>query len=201
MKPRVLVSDRQGLDRLPEGVPAFGNPLDPGITTALMSAQFEQAKIRSAAPNVDHQNMTRGGLRIWQRAPRIVVASLLLQPPVERRLRLLEQTHMIGEAGLLRGSERQPLRRRVKGGGNGDRNVLGVEREVGALPCKPGVPRRAKMGKYERRRVNGRDFLLLHQRIRSPWQEWGRAVGGVMTQPGLRGLGDAPRPFAGRCPA
>jgi hypothetical protein len=26
MKPRVLVSDRQGLDRLPEGVPAFGKP-------------------------------------------------------------------------------------------------------------------------------------------------------------------------------
>ena len=27
MKPRVLVSDRQGLDRLPEGVPAFGKPI------------------------------------------------------------------------------------------------------------------------------------------------------------------------------
>ena len=141
--------------------------------------------------------MARGGLRIWQCAPRIAAASLVLQPPVERRLRLLEQTRMIGETGLLRGGERQPLRRRVKGSGNGDRNVLGVERETGALPRKPGVPCRAKMSESERRRVNGRDFVLLRQRIRSPWQEWRRAVGGVMTQPGLRGLGDAPRRFAG----
>ena len=38
---------------------------------------------------------------------------------------------------------------------------------------------------------------MLRQRIRSPRQEWRRAVGGVMTQPGLRGLGDTPRRFAG----
>ena len=142
-----------------------GDPLDPGITTAPMSTQFEQAEIRSPAPDVDHQNMARGGLRIWQCAPRIAAASLVLQPPVERRLRLLEQTYIIGEAGLLRGGERQPLRGRVKGGGNGDRNVLGVECEVGALPCEPGVPCCAKMSENKRRRVNGRDFVLLRQRI------------------------------------
>src|SRR5208337_2086088 len=159
-------------------VVADGDPLDRGITTTLMPSELEQAEIRSAAPDVDHQNMARGGLRIRQRAPRIAAASLLLQPPVERRLRLLEQTHMIGETGLLRGGERQPLRRRVKGSGNGDRNVLDVERETGALPRKPGVPCRAKMTENKRRRVNGRDFVLLRQRIRSPWQEWRRAVGG-----------------------
>ena len=61
-----------------QDVVADGDPLNPGITTALMSTQFEQAEIRSAAPDVDHQNMARGGLRIWQCAPRIAAASLLL---------------------------------------------------------------------------------------------------------------------------
>src|SRR5271166_6029245 len=111
-----------------------------------MPAEFEETEIGSAAPDVDHQNMARGGLRTPHSAPRVAAAGLLLKPTVERRLWLLDETHVIGEVGLLRGGERQPLRRSVKGGRNGDRNVLGVECEVGALPRVPGVPCRAKMG-------------------------------------------------------
>ena len=180
-----------------QDVVADGNPGDPGVPAAFILAELKQAEIRSAAPDVDHQNVAYAGLRIWQRAPRIGAVGLLLQPAVERRLRLLEQTHVIGEAGLLGGGKRQPLCRRVKGSRNGDCNVLGVERETRALPCKAGVPCRAKMSKNERRCVNGRDFVLLRQRIRSPGQEWRRAVGGVMTEPGLRGFRDTPWCFAG----
>ena len=48
-----------------QDVVADGDPRDPGITAALILAEFKQAEVRSAAPNVDHQNMARGGLWIW----------------------------------------------------------------------------------------------------------------------------------------
>ena len=80
------------------------------------------------------------------------LTGLLLQPPVERSLRLLEQAHVIGETGLLRGVKHQPLRRRIKGCGNGDRDVLGIELELGALVRKTSVPCRAKMAENQRRR-------------------------------------------------
>ena len=156
-------------------VVADGDPLDRGIA-ALVPGELEQAEIRRAAPDVDHQNMARRALRTWQGAPRIAAAGLLLQPPVERRLRLLEQAHMIGEAGLLGGGERQPLRRRVERGWDGDRNVLGVELELGPLPCKPRVPCRAEMGENERRGGDGRDLVLLEPARPTPTA--GRAPSG-----------------------
>ena len=109
--------------------------------------------------------MAPRGVWIRQRGPWIIAATLLLQPPIERRLRFFKQTHGSGEAGLLRGCERQPLRRRVEGGGDGDRNILRVECDLGALPRKPRVPCCAKMGENERRREDGRNLVLLRQRI------------------------------------
>jgi hypothetical protein len=148
-----------------QNVVADRDPFDEGIATVFLPTELEQAEIRSAAADVNHQDMAPRGVCVWQRGPWIVAARLLLEPPIERRLRLFQQTHGIGEAGLLRGCERQPLRRRVEGGGNGDRDVLRVECELGALPRKPRVPCCAKMGENERRREDGRNLVLLGQRI------------------------------------
>lgn len=141
--------------------------------------------------------MARAGFGIWQCAPRIAASSLLLEPPVERSLRLLEQAHMIGKAGLPRSGKRQALRRCIKGRGNRDRNVLTIKLKLGALLRKTGVPCRSKVSENERRRKNGRYLFVLRQRIRPPGQELRRAISRVMTQPGLCRLGDAPRRFAG----
>ena len=75
----------------------------------------------------------------------IVAFILLFQPPVERRLRLIEQTRVIWKARFLHGSKREPLRRCIKGGGDGDGYLLGVELEARALPRKPGFPRCTKV--------------------------------------------------------
>ena len=125
-----------------QNVVAHRDALDPRITAAVRRAQFEQAEIRSAAPHVDHQDMVNAIFPIRQR---IVAAILLFQPPVEGRLRLLEQTRVIWKARFLHGSKREPLRRCIKGGGNGDGDLLGVELEARAVPRKPGVPRCAKV--------------------------------------------------------
>ena len=72
---------------------------------------------------------------------RIVATLLLFQPPVQRG----EQTRVIWKARFLHGSKREPLRRRIKGGGNGDGYLLGVELEARAPAPQTWVPRCAKV--------------------------------------------------------
>jgi len=124
-----------------QNVVAHRDPLDLRISAAVRHAHFEQAEIRSAAPHVNHQDVANAILPVRRR----IVALSLFQPPVERRLRLLDETRVVRKARFLHGGEREPLRRRIKGGGNGDGDRLGIELEARALPRKPGVPRCAKV--------------------------------------------------------
>ena len=63
---------------------------------------------------------------------------MAFQPAIERGLWLFEKSHIAGEARFLGGGNRQPLRRRIEGSRDGNRDVLIIERKPGL--GKPAVP-------------------------------------------------------------
>ena len=83
---------------------------------------------------------------------------MLPQPAVKGRLRFLEQPDRIGKAGLHGGGEGQALRRGIEGGGDGDGDLLVVERPAGG--GEAAVPGAAQIVEYQGGGADRRNFLL-----------------------------------------
>src|SRR5262249_40012283 len=113
---------------------------------------------------------------------------------IESSLRLLEQSHASWKARLLGSGHRQLLRPRVERSGDGDRDLLIIERKPGR--SKPAVPRPPQIVENQCGGAYRRDLLFTRQLRRPPWQKRRRPIGGVMAKPGLRGMDDPSRCFA-----
>ncbi len=172
-----------------QDVVADRDALDRGLA-ALLRRQLEQAEVRGAAADIDHEHM----MRIRLGAPGL--PAVPLQPPVEGGLRLLQQAHAFGVAGLSGGGEREALRGGVERGGHGDGDVLRLKREIRTVLGEALVPSVAEVGEDLRRGRDGGDLVRRAERVRAPGQEGGHAVGGVMGEPGFGGLDDAARRLA-----
>src|SRR5271170_7016130 len=86
------------------------------------------------------------------------------------------------------------MRPRIEGSGDGNRDLLIIERKPGL--GKPAVPSPPEIVENQCRGAYRRDLLLTRQIGRSPWQERRRPVGSVMAKPRLRGMDDPPGRFA-----
>ena len=127
IQPLVLASEA-GLDRMRQGevdvvaaeqdVLADGHPADAAfspILAPLLPVDGKQAEVRRAAADIDDENVAQLASAVLrsergaQRLPGGPFAAVLLQPGVERRLRLFEQANRARIAGGLRRHQRQPL--------------------------------------------------------------------------------------------
>ncbi len=179
-----------------EDVVTDGDAANVGGWVGGVQAKAEQAEVRGAAADIDHQHMSRAGVAGGEVLPKI--AFVLLQPAVEGRLRFLEQPDCIGEAGVFGRGDGEALGRGVEGGGDGNGDLLVVE-----LPASGGkatVPGAAQVVEYQCGSADRRDFLLAREFRGSPGQEGRQPVCGVVTQPGFRGMDDPFRGFAPLCP-
>ena len=143
-----------------QNVLADGNPSDIRDRTGRTRPQFEQTEIRSAAADIDDQDVPRLGIMCVQpfpprvgRAPQRVGRAGLLQPAIECRLWLLEQPHAAGKTGFLRGIQGQPLRGRIER--RGDRNGDVLLRERAAGTGETVVPGAAQIAEDQRGGTDG----------------------------------------------
>ena len=140
----------------------------------------------------------RGCSRVAVQAlPQWLGRGVLFQPAVEGRLRLLQQPHAAGEAGFLRGIQREPLRGGVERGRHRDGDFLRIERAAGS--GEAAVPDAAQIIQDERGGADRRDLLRRRKILRSPGQDRRGPVGRVVAQPGLGRSHDPAGHFA--CPA
>src|SRR5580693_9122286 len=129
---------------------AYGDAFDTRKRRFGSGSNFKKSEVGGAAANVDDEHVMSAGLRKVGRYGDCVTATF--QPPVKRGLRFFQQTDVVGKIGLARSVQGEPLRRCVKRGRNGDRNLLVIEWQ--SLSGKPGVPRRAQVSKEERGSAN-----------------------------------------------
>src|SRR5580692_8362696 len=120
---------------------AYGDAFDTRKRRLGLGSNFKKSEVGGAAANVDHEHVLSAGIRKVWRYGDCVTATF--QPPVKRGLRFFQQTNVVGKTGLARGIQCEPLRRCVKRGRNGYRNLLVIESQ--SLSGKPGVPRRAQV--------------------------------------------------------
>src|SRR5699024_1802314 len=141
-----------------QDVVADREPFD--IRAGATMVQLEEAEIRRAATDIDHQNMMRSGRAIAKTREQVRRRVVPLQPAVERRLRLLQQSNALRKAGLPGGRERQALRDGVERRRNGYGDLLGIEEEIGTRVAKPGVPGGPQKVEDQRRRAQRRDLAV-----------------------------------------
>ena len=134
---------------------ADGNPRDIGDTAHGGWTQLEQAEVRSAAADIDHQNVSR--LRFAQFLPQRTRQAVLLKPAIECRLWLLEQPHCTWETSFVCRGQCQSLCGSIERGRYRDRDFLIVECvAMGREATVPGAP---KIAQDEGSGLNRRDFL------------------------------------------
>jgi len=71
-----------------------------------LEAQFEEAEIRRAAPDIDNQRVLRPGITTTEPLPQLMRSVVPFQPAIERSLRLFQQPHAVGEARFLSSGNR-----------------------------------------------------------------------------------------------
>src|SRR5690242_14262395 len=116
------------------------DPRDVGNATRSASTQLEQAEVRSAAADIDDQDVARPG--IVQFLPQRSSQAVLFEPAIERCLWLFEQPHRTWEPSFLCRGQCQPLRCGVERGGNRDGDFLIVESvAITGESTVPGTPK------------------------------------------------------------
>ena len=108
---------------------ADSHPRDVGDAARRTGSQLEQAEIRGASADMDHQDVPRLGIVCVPPFPQRVGVgrAVLFEPAIEGGLRLFEEPHATGEPGCFRGIQGEPLRRGVERGGNRDGDFLVID--------------------------------------------------------------------------
>ena len=113
------------------------------------------------------------------------VAGGVVEPGVERGLRLLQQADGCRVAGQPRRFARQRLRRFVERGGNGDDDPLRFERKRRVAVRDGVVPRGPQIAEVGRARLRRRELELGRNLVRAERQEARFAVDARVREPGL----------------
>ena len=142
----------------------------------------KEAEVGRAAADIDDEDVgfcARGG------------EVGLLQPRVERGLRLLEQDRGFGKARAARGFQGELLRGWVERCRDGDREVLVGQRGVGMNLVPRGGELLEKCGEG----LDGAELIVRGNLAGAEREEFRAAVGGVMDEPGFCGMDDAAGDF------
>ncbi len=186
-------------------VVAGGDPLDRRRPAGrARGAGTEQAEVGGAAADVADED---GALLLRERRERLLapgVAGGVVEPGIERGLRLLQQAQRCGVAGQARRLARQRLRRFVERGGDGDDDPLRFEHALRVVARDDVVPRRPQVAEKGRAGLHRRELEFGRNLVRAERQQARLAVDARVREPGLGRVDDPARlrshPLAGQRP-